>query len=357
MDIKKTVFGVMCALIAIVIVLTCIVVSKVGSLFETVEPSLSGTMGTTLSSGTDGSTAATEPSQTTPAQPTETTTPIQTTAPTQPDHVHSYELTESAEVSCEYYGYNIYTCTICGEQNIPTAEMVAPLGHNFGAGQVITPTCTEDGCTLYTCTRCGKTEQRNVKEATGHSYVFVTTVEAQCGSVGYDLYSCDVCGAEEHRNEIAALEHSYTLVKKADPTCTEDGFELYRCNACGTENDVTVPTQGHRYTGWIQEDDGTFSHTCEACGLTESTKELRITNTRTSADDGTAGKVYVITVGTEQETELFSYTIYDHLNNGTLNYSVDPVRGLVVTYTGADGTNAETAMDFFRTEPLEIPAG
>ena len=42
--------------------------------------------------------------------------------------------------------------------------------HNFDAGVVSAPTCTEVGCTTYTCGSCGQTVVTNEVAATGHAY-------------------------------------------------------------------------------------------------------------------------------------------------------------------------------------------
>ena len=190
------------------------------------------------------------------------------------------------------YDYVIY-CTLCGEEMRRGTGIKTPvLGHDFQAGDVIAPTCTEDGYTVYTCSRCGDTQNRDITEATGHAlgewetaadgvaptctlpgtttgevrycancdyfetrggeaipalghdYVAGTPVAATCTDKGYTQYTCSRCGDSYTADETAALGHTWDdgVITKA-PTATEEGVKTFTCTRCGaTRTEAIAPT-------------------------------------------------------------------------------------------------------------------
>ena len=88
--------------------------------------------------------------------------------------------------------------------------------HNWVAGTVVEPTCTEEGYTLYTCSKCMATETRDIQPALGHASDGNTdcskdTLCTRCGTVlipsGHQwtadtsqenkiIYTCTRCGQE-----------------------------------------------------------------------------------------------------------------------------------------------------------------
>ncbi len=72
---------------------------------------------------------------------------------------HSYTASVTA-ASCTEAGYTTYTCSVCGDTY--TSDEVAPLGHDWVAGETVAPTHTTDGYTAYTCSRCGETKQDDI---------------------------------------------------------------------------------------------------------------------------------------------------------------------------------------------------
>lgn len=349
---KQIALTVMCVLLAIVIILSGIVISKVSRLLRTsgdsTEPSsTAASIETTL----DTTPETTEPETTAPT--------TEATIPTESGHVHEFVLTETVAATCENYGYNIYTCS-CGKQDIPLDEQVEPYGHSYSAGSVIAATCTEDGCTKYVCSRCGDVDERNVTRALGHSYQLIESIAATCGSEGYSLYRCVTCGEEEIRDQMPALEHNYELVEEHLASCEEDGYSLYRCVNCGNElqENVTLAT-GHQFTEWYQLADGSWKRDCENCALKETSAELHITKEQVSGDyvhdeNGDSYKLYMIYVGTDSNSDMFHYTINDYLDNGTLSYTYDAVQGLIITYTTSNGEPATQILPIFQSASATI---
>ena len=101
--------------------------------------------------------------------------------------------------------------------------------HNWVAGTVHAPTCTEAGYTEYECSECGETKQDDVTAALGHDYGAWTVVTpASCLTAGEERRVCSHDSSHIETRPIAALGHSYV-----------DGI----CERCGAEepSTTTVP--------------------------------------------------------------------------------------------------------------------
>ena len=141
----------------------------------------------------------------------------------------TYDITESSSVqftfakrgfiqSIDFYEESQSSCT-----------------HNWVAGTVHAPTCTEAGYTEYECSECGETKQDDVTAALGHDYGAWTEVTpASCLTAGEERRVCSHDSSHVEVREIAALGHSYV-----------DGI----CERCGAEepNEVVASTQISTY--------------------------------------------------------------------------------------------------------------
>lgn len=63
---------------------------------------------------------------------------------------HKYELSSTVEPTCEEFGYNVYTCIVCGDSY---KESISPLGHDF------VPSNVDGSDVVLDCSRCGKTSR------------------------------------------------------------------------------------------------------------------------------------------------------------------------------------------------------
>lgn len=302
---KRILFAVMCVLLVLVMVMTGIVVNKVSSLFQTDPPSVSATDSATDGSSPSGSTGVNTDS-------TEASRPEEATVPTEPPHEHEYTiLVKTVRASCDTLGYTEYACS-CG--SVTFRDFTDALGHHYGVGEVIPPTCTEAGYTRFECTRCGDVDKRNIVDALGHIY--------------------------DEGTEVAA-------------TCTEDAHTAYHCTreGCGEvkkENIQEGTATGHSFGEWTETDTGELQRVCSVCGETETytgtglpDDALRITNAASASEtdgDGTPYKLYRISVGTDETPEAYVYTISDYLDNGTLTYRYAPGQGLILTYEDGGDT-------------------
>ncbi len=296
MTTKRILFAVLCVLLALVIIMFAVVLSRFVSLLRPQASNPGGAKPTSAPTAPD-----TSPTGTQPPHPT--------------DHEHNYEFLGKIDATCTGYGWNEYKCTICGHTEM--LDRVEPLEHIFSAGEVVTATCTEEGYSTYKCSRCGEIEHRDVAAALGHEYGEATEVAATCGEDAYTAYHCTREDCEE--------------VKKEN---VQEG----------------TATGEHVFGQWAPNEDGTqLVRTCEVCHLEETkpndstppVEEMKIIS-QTPEDllDGeTPYRRYTIVIGTDSNPSAATYVVDDYLNNGTIAFAYDAQEGLVVTFTDASGAS------------------
>ncbi len=348
---KRVMLAVMCTLLVIVMIMTAVLLVRVGSILRGGSGLLNSGSGSSQnnnstggsgSNGTEGENG--DSSETTP----------QSTLATEEGHIHEYVVSETMAPTCENMGYDILLCATCGRQSIQ--NFVDALGHNFGPEYKVEPTCTEMGCMRKECATCGALEERNHQDPLGHEMEKLMTVEPTCQQPGYDLMRCVNCGEEIMENQVPAAEHSDQVIQVlTQPTCTTDGLGQVQCTLCGDVREEILPASGHDYDNWTVGADS-LHRACTACGTEETVlrTSLKITNEqKVDMDNGAQIQIWV---GTDTQPQLLQYTVCDYLNNGTLRYSLDPARGLVVIYEDATGLTVELVRGLEDPGSIEIGA-
>ena len=348
MTTKKIVFIVMCAMLAIMIVVSGIVIGKAGALVQgilnPVTPTEDGTTASDTVENTIGDTIASDTQEETEASDT-------TDATIGFDHVHAYEENSSTPAGCNEEGQTVYKCS-CGDTTIETTPA---LGHSYGPGQVIN-SCEEGSWTEYKCSRCGYIDKRNVTAPTGHNLTVSEQFPATCDAQASTIYKCtnSNCSYTETEFTGAPLGHSFTKkLETVQVTCTTDGYTMYGCanDGCTAEpkkQDI-VSAEGHKFIKWVESGKG-MKTVCEksTCNVTIHSSELAVTDEWCSED----GSYYVIEVGTKDIRRLYTYDIEDNRSSSErkknpLDYSkIDLKKGLIVAYKDASGTPQEVALGF-----------
>lgn len=342
MPVKKIVFYIMCAILAIMIIISGITIGKASALVQgilnpevpTEAPTSSATGATEETEGTEGSTPPTDPPVS--SKPTD--------GPEETLHQHTYTVHQTSPATCTEEGYTLYKCD-CGD--IETRDMVDALGHSYGAGQVIS-SCTEESYTKYTCSRCGHIEKRNITPAAGHKFDIVEEFPATCENDAYTIRKCSNPNCSESETEFLSGTslggHDFSVLKEeVEATCTENGYKLFTCAnpGCTAEpHKETVNATGHKFIKWEESGDG-MKTVCEkdGCDAAIHSSELEITDDWSSED----GSYYVIEVGTKDIRRLYTYDIEDKRSDSErtqnpVDYSeIDPKEGLIVKYTSALG--------------------
>lgn len=342
MNTKKILFIVMCAFLALTIIMTCIVVSRAVNMFQGFLAPANPT--------TENNTTATE--ETEASKPTEEATlPTDAVGSTDPAHEHVMEVHETKHPSCTNSGWTIYKCE-CGKTEID--DFKDALGHSYGAGQVIAPTCTEKGFTRYECTRCDDVDIRNETAALGHKFDIIEEFEATCENNAYTVRKCSHEGCSESEREEALGTslggHKFTVEKASKPaTCTEDGYILTGCSnkGCTAEDRKVLSATGHSFGPW-EDVSGNKQSACTNNGCTVVIKEddLKITERFENEDHSH----FIIEIGTDTIHRLADYDIVDNRDeaertSNPLTFQVS-AQGLTVTYTDSDGNPKEVTLGF-----------
>ncbi len=339
MPLKRIVLIIMCTTLSVMVIMMGVMVGKVspilGMLFGSEEDPVSTNPPTTTQPQPSTSTTvepSTEPSVPTPPESSVPSTSV-------PKHEHDFsKVKEEKKASCAEAGYTIYECG-CGET---TLETFAVLPHSFGAGKLVSPTCTEGGYTLRKCSLCNYEEKIDVKEALGHDYKKVGTVSATCDQDGYEEYQCQRCDVLKRENIVKATGHAWVAGEVHASTCEEDGYTEYTCSneGCGeTKEDDKLPALGHDFTDWVIKTEpapsnpGKESRECKTCQASEE-RELELYMISCLMDT-TENYSALIHVGAKnsagQEITVYSYNVTDQSRTLTGDsFRYDPEAGLVI---------------------------
>ena len=349
MTTKRIVLIIMCAMLALMIIIAGIVIGRVspvlGALLGGPDP---GTQPTTLPSTGQSTGQTTVPSTQPATTPTTGPTTNPTTRPTDPGHVHAFVLSTTEKPTCEDAGFSTYICD-CGEKEIK--DLIPAKGHSFGPGKKVSATCEEKGYTLFICRVCEWEEERNYEEPTGHDYERTKTVTASCEENGYEEYTCKKCDSIKLENEQEATGHDFQAV--GDPvegSCTEEGYTLYKCknDGCDEEEkrDVTS-APGHDFGDWKITSEpkpgipGEQGQKCAECGE-EVTRPLTVFVKSNKAEDSETGVTHYFVTATSENSDgemvtVYSYNIYNYGDFGlslTYDNSADE---LTVKFTDPEG--------------------
>lgn len=352
MNIKRILTIVLCTLLAAILVLGGILLSKVWPL---------------LSSGSFSSTAE-------PTEPTSPTVPSETpTEPEATEHVHEYVLSDTTNATCTGYGWKVYTCKTCGISHMPTEERVDPLGHNYEERTVTEATCTEAAVIERTCTRCGhqdtsvNQENKPLGHNWGHGQVYVAT----CEEGGYTEFVCMRCNLVEKRDQTEPLGHQFENAVAFPATCTEDAYTLELCSrpGCGGENKIIEENTaiGHTPDSWHTLDTGEFVQFCTTClaplmedADSSKTYDILINQQQVHADPSGEGVAYIsheLTIGVSGDASAkpFHYTVNDYLCNDSLVLTYQQGIGLVITYTDQENVSHSYYIDHAASLTITIP--
>ena len=352
MTTKRIVLIIMCAMLALMIIIAGIVIGRVspvlGALLGSPDP---GTQPTTQPSTGQSTGPTTQPMTQPTTTPTTNPTTAPTTRPTDPGHVHTFVLSEKQEATCEDAGFSTYICA-CGETEIK--DLVAAKGHSFGPGKKVSATCEEKGYTLFICRVCDWEEERNYEEPTEHDYELTKTVEVSCEENGYEEYTCKKCDSIKLENEQEATGHDFQPA--GDPvegSCTEDGYTLYECKNAGCEErkEDVIPAPGHDFGDWqITREPksgvpGEQTRECVECGE-KQTRPSTMRIERSNTQDSASGAMHIFITASAEDSTGKTVTVYtyDVYNYGDFALSVtydNSSDELTVKFTDPDGKTQE----------------
>ena len=140
--------------------------------------------------------------------------------------------------------------------------------HDYSAGDVVAPTCTEKGYTVYTCGICGDSYDDFTDDMIPHSYVYEVKKEATCTEKGSRTGVCSKCD-DTVVEEIAMAPHDtegaeWQIVKAAN--CTVTGQEKLYCNVCHNAVQtqvISVIADAHNYGDYTYTDETGHYKVCK----------------------------------------------------------------------------------------------
>lgn len=257
---------------------------------------------------------------------------------------------KSKDATCTEQGYDVYTCSKCGNTEKRNVKPIDSSNHNYTV-TVVAPTCTEKGYTKHTCSRCGNTYNDNYINASGHSFTnYVldgnatctqdgtmtaqcdkcnetntipapgsklghdyaqTVTPATCVSGGYTTYVCTRCNDTYVGNHVDAIGHSYNNVV-TPPTCTAGGYTTHTCvRGDSTYVDSQTSPLGHSYTATVvaatTTSQGYTVYTCTRCGVNYVSDYTPVLPALTPSEDKIA-KEYGVDAKTAQEINYIFIT-------------------------------------------------
>ena len=149
---------------------------------------------------------------------------------------------------------------VCTTENCTGFE-TAP--HNWDSGVVTTdPTCCDKGVKTFTCADCKATKTEDV-DPTGE-HVYGDWVDNGDGT------HTKTCTGSTCRDFVTA-DHVWDAgVVTTEPSCNEKGVKTFTCECGATYTEDIDPTGEHTYGSWVDNGDGTHTHTCTGTGCTAS---------------------------------------------------------------------------------------
>lgn len=207
--------------------------------------------------------------------------------------------TQLHPATCEANGWNVHTCTICGDSFEHDQDSFPALGHAYPDDWTFV---NEDGH-YYHQKVCANDHSHILKaDCSGESVVH----EATCSAGGYTSTICDVCHGEFFTDPTSPLPHEFegwTYIEKdgldyhthscsecqftesfrcenttsvTPATCDSGTIVAYDCTICHNHRTETKNDQlQHVYSAWEHdpgstEEDSKHTHQCVLCKKTET---------------------------------------------------------------------------------------
>ena len=163
------------------------------------------------------------------------------TTPPDGDHTHVYgEWKVTREATCAEAGEKVRTCT-CGHSE--TARVSKEMHVRGECETILDPTCTAVGKSRVCCTECGAEIVTSDIAMIPHDLKTVSIVSPTCDTDGYTNYACRDCEYTEQSDITEFLGHSFVdAVYNCDATAIKNGTATGYCTVC--EDVVTGEIKG-----------------------------------------------------------------------------------------------------------------
>lgn len=235
-------------------------------------------------------------------------------------------------------GSPLFACYSSGQQPVYLwKETSSACTHNWIAGTVHNPTCTEQGYTEYECSLCGETKDDNFVAALGHDYgEWIIDTEATCTAEGTKHRVCSRDVSHIENEIIPATGHTWedgvcivcgavqsNIIMEAGTngsSCTVNGMDGIKVGTSKANGDmtITIPAEVTKIKLYIAAWKGTTSGNVELSGVVTDTLDI-------SADDGISNNSPFTLVGDETD-----FRVDLTVTAGTLTITSGTARRFVV---------------------------
>ena len=178
--------------------------------------------------------------------------------------------TKSVAATCAAAGKIVSVCSRegCGHT---VEQAIAQLSHNYVPTESVKATCTAGGYDLFACTLCGDEQKKNETAPKGHLYLEKSAVWTWSPDLSGATVTLTCAHDAEHTKELTAVVTLDTKLSGA-PTCTKGGISVY--SAAASFNNVTytaissvqTPALGHQPGSELQSNASSHYYTCGVCG-------------------------------------------------------------------------------------------
>ena len=286
-------------------------------------------------------------------------------------HNWNTEYTVDKEATCAEEGSESIHCSVCGESDENTTQVIPKKDHVYGDWTVVRDaTCTEAGSKEKVCANCGDKVTEEIP-ATGHEWLEWTVVrEATEEEEGLERRTCSNDPSHTEERTIPKLSHVHELIRTEakEASCTEDGnVEFWTCSDCGRvysdsegvneidPEETVIHATGHAYGDWtvVREatctEAGSKEKVCANCG-DKITEEI-------PAAGHQWNESYTVDVAptyTEEGTESIHCSVCDEIQEGSARavaklrkpVSMLTISGIVAkNYNGKEQTQAVVVRD------------
>ncbi len=184
---------------------------------------------------------------------------------------HNFNI-DHIDPDCENYGYDKYTCSICGY--IEERDIVSALGHDWSAKILRTPSFEKTGEVIGNCGRCNKSLYFYLPRLYSLEYTVTEIDKGTCLHIGKNKYEIKLINEQkgfDYTAEITSYveprHHSDSWTVTTMPTYTEKGVLSGTCKDCGKDVTIDLPSinsgdyetvETTNYPSCQQENKGTY---------------------------------------------------------------------------------------------------
>lgn len=159
---------------------------------------------------------------------------------------HNFNI-DHIDPDCENYGYDKYTCSICGY--IEERDIVSALGHDLFTNIKSYPSLNSTGEMYCACNRCNERKYFELPRLYSVRYTVTEIEKGTCSHIGQSKFEIELIDEDkgfDYTAEITSYveprHHSDSWTVTKMPTYTENGVLSGTCKDCDKEVTIDLPS-------------------------------------------------------------------------------------------------------------------